>query len=631
MCTDDILEEDYSDRENDLISETCDLIDRLVNVSSDHYAWDCPAMLANVVEFDAAVSRIRDLSERRWPGADEDHVPTVYNTVTKSKTVSICDYNAAGSIGHGGFGQVFSAKVACAPSAGKRKGFLSSLCQISDNHVTFDVAVKLVIPDPRDPSTDALNEIAISRGIYGGRSPLDVSAGSPSGLRPPLSRVLPVMHVDINPRTSHARLVFPLGASDLSRALRFAGRHLSPHTKKRWCAELVSAVAEIHAHGVVHGDIKPKNIIVFPAKHATASRLREAIRAIMALRAKATTAFGRVVSSRAVAAALDFTTLYVADFGLATFATSETRGVVATNTSYPYTAEYRPLEVWNNHRWSYSADIWALGCTIFELTFGKPLFAEKHVPTPGRGDYAAHHARRQAYVAAQEDFAKQYDLFSENNFYLNNLPLSSYGTVKCAMSPEEWGDCEPYELRNFIASMLQLSPNSRLYAIDLLEHPYVADETASKARLASSPRIPSLEAIPIWKQALESELTVIEAPAWITSVHTLCAYDYYISGAVPQREMLRVACARVAPTDHLVRGLGEWLLSREIELHHKSRSIRIRKFDIYSLAAACCSIAAKVLSRQATISTLSSVSARDERAICEQLGFNLFPFKYETR
>jgi serine/threonine protein kinase len=84
------------------------------------------------------------------------------------------------------------------------------------------------------------------------------------------------------------------------------------------------ALAHIHGLNIIHGDIKPQNILIHDGK------------------------------------------IKLCDFNLSSIDNNQLRGDV-------YTSSYRPLEVIFS-TYNKKSDIWALGCTMWELYFNKPLF-----------------------------------------------------------------------------------------------------------------------------------------------------------------------------------------------------------------------------------------------------------------
>lgn len=101
----------------------------------------------------------------------------------------------------------------------------------------------------------------------------------------------------------------------------------SSSTLRKWVFSLLMAVNYLHNHKLIHGDIKASNILYFSDDE-----------------------------------------IRLTDFGL-------TRPYCfRSRFAKPCSPTHRPLEVWRGLDWDYSVDIWAAGCTIFELAFGYSLF-----------------------------------------------------------------------------------------------------------------------------------------------------------------------------------------------------------------------------------------------------------------
>jgi len=103
-------------------------------------------------------------------------------------------------------------------------------------------------------------------------------------------------------------------------------------------AQILSALAELHDHGIVHRDVKPENVILEPGSRGT-----EVVKLI--------------------------------DFGIAETKTGERRaagGVVGT-------PAYVSPEVIRGGEADHQADLYAAGSMLFELVTGKPLFEADNV------------------------------------------------------------------------------------------------------------------------------------------------------------------------------------------------------------------------------------------------------------
>lgn len=101
-------------------------------------------------------------------------------------------------------------------------------------------------------------------------------------------------------------------------------KSISPDELKKWLYSLLQAVNCLHQQGIVHGDIKASNAFLYPNGNVK-----------------------------------------LGDFTLSTRTFVNRR---------MYTFTHRPPENWSKEKYDLSSDIWALGCTFFELAFGKYIF-----------------------------------------------------------------------------------------------------------------------------------------------------------------------------------------------------------------------------------------------------------------
>lgn len=107
---------------------------------------------------------------------------------------------------------------------------------------------------------------------------------------------------------------------------------LSCSLLKRWTKQLTSALCCLHREDIIHGDIKPHNILVFRDGN-----------------------------------------IKLCDFSLSIYKLEE-------NDSYTHnmgTPVYTPYEIINGLTWGTSIDIWSLGCTLYEMSCGKILIEVK--------------------------------------------------------------------------------------------------------------------------------------------------------------------------------------------------------------------------------------------------------------
>jgi serine/threonine protein kinase len=98
----------------------------------------------------------------------------------------------------------------------------------------------------------------------------------------------------------------------------------------KWICDIAQGLNCLHRYDIIHGDLKSSNILIY--------------------------AGGRVK---------------ISDFTLSTDKKWK-------NNYKPCTPTHRPLEVWLGHKWSEKVDIWAFGCTVFEIVYGSTLFVNQN-------------------------------------------------------------------------------------------------------------------------------------------------------------------------------------------------------------------------------------------------------------
>ena len=122
-------------------------------------------------------------------------------------------------------------------------------------------------------------------------------------------------------------IVQELAISDLS--VYRSKNQLDQNTMILWTHSIIQGLACLHRYDIIHGDLKASNILVYSNNN-----------------------------------------IKITDFTLST-------NRKWSNNYRPCTQTHRPLEVWMGEKWNESVDIWALGCTIFELVYGKSLFVKQ--------------------------------------------------------------------------------------------------------------------------------------------------------------------------------------------------------------------------------------------------------------
>ncbi len=217
---------------------------------------------------------------------------------------------------------------------------------------------------------------------------------------------------------------------DLGHLVRKKQQPPPPHLLRQWTFALAQAVACLHQQGIVHADIKASNILLFDYETNGVP------------------------------------TIKLADFNLAqkVWKTLEFGDAISTLNFRACTCTHRPLEVWLGHDWDFSVDIWALGCTLFEVAYGSYIF-----PYQGWEDDVPKHLLKDRFIACLDDFAKKGPDGPQKvpfNYKRSNTSYLSFQIPSSFNNPD-------YALFNqLILSMLRFDPAERPKITTILEHPY---------------------------------------------------------------------------------------------------------------------------------------------------------------
>ena len=168
---------------------------------------------------------------------------------------------------------------------------------------------------------------------------------------------------------------------------------------KKWFNSLIQGVSHLHYRRLIHGDIKGTNVLIVDDD------------------------------------------VKLADFGMVTLILENNYQTFPNNVKM-YTVTHRPPEVWKGNVWGFSADIWALGCTFFEILYGHSLFPVQESD--------------QAYINC-----------------LNQWSTGSY------TFPPKWNTPENQVLNELILKMLNPNPNKRPSIFELVNYSFEKPTTLS--------------------------------------------------------------------------------------------------------------------------------------------------------
>jgi len=189
--------------------------------------------------------------------------------------------------------------------------------------------------------------------------------------------------------------------------------------------QLASALAHAHDRGVIHGDLKPRNVIVTPQGDAK-----------------------------------------ILDFGLA-----RTAGTQFMMTPYVVTRYYRAPEVILGMGYHENVDIWSVGCIMGEMIRGAVLF-------PGTDHIDQWNKIIEQLGTPSADFMRRLQPTVRN--YVENRPrYSGYSFEKLfpdllfPADSSEHSKLKASQARDLLSRMLVVDPERRISVDDALTHAYI--------------------------------------------------------------------------------------------------------------------------------------------------------------
>lgn len=380
------------------------------------------------------------------------------------------------------------------------------------------IYVKRIKPPNKVKSGASLTEIAIMRTVF-----------SSHKLRN--TNLMPALACEIT-KGSEMHIAIPKGISDASFIVRKSKICLSDNVLKKWCFDAIKTITILHnSLNIIHGDVKPGNFIVFP-NNIQIGEIDFFCQKILQ----------SIKNNTLSSLELENTSLILTDFGLSVFS-DENNFSIDTEKIIPYTQVYRPPEFWsraNIPKIHKSADIWALGCSLYEFATGEILFSSIY--------------NKDCDVALN----------------LQKTILQNY-TKKIP----DW-------LQPIISSCLKQVPNERATINNILQQFYFFNTPIYCVTTITKPNI-----------LLENK-----------EIEELCK------------------------NDKIVENLAKWIFSQHIKIKENSKSKRIKNMNLKQYNMIVCSIAAKVVKRCGSFRQEDFMCyGQDERIICSELNFKLFPFE----
>ncbi|KAL9657319.1 hypothetical protein ABK040_011539 [Willaertia magna] len=170
---------------------------------------------------------------------------------------------------------------------------------------------------------------------------------------------------------------------------------------------------------------------------------------------------------------LDNIRVKIADFGNACFLDKKISNEIQTR-------QYRSPEVIVGAKYSFSADIWSAACMAFELATGEFLFDPKQGKT---------YSRDEDHLALMSELLGEIPLdlirrgnkgskyFTMKGEFLHIKKLKPCSLYELLLNKYQFSEYGAKEFSEFLLPMLEIMPEKRMSARDLLNHPFLKDTT----------------------------------------------------------------------------------------------------------------------------------------------------------
>jgi serine/threonine protein kinase len=253
-----------------------------------------------------------------------------------------------------------------------------------------------------------------------------------------------------------------LAQSDLCKRTRKQNQKeaVSPDLLRYWCYSLVQAVACLHQQNIIHGDIKANNIFLFDKNQV---KLGDFSLSIQVPKSKKSSNKGECQSL-----------------------SSDDQYKTLTLPSFHHrvcTYSHRPPECWFRKGWNFPLDIWALGCTFFEMAYGRLLF-----PSQGKiQDKASKNLVYKRAVNCLLDWIQRGPKSAPPPRWIKAFRMHLNVDYRKASLPSRFHHPEYLAFNTLLLKMLRIDPLKRPTIQDILKDPYFEGLYAIPYKIQSVP------------------------------------------------------------------------------------------------------------------------------------------------
>lgn len=246
--------------------------------------------------------------------------------------------------------------------------------------------------------------------------------------------------VDIVVENKYMYIVQELAAMDLRKKCR---TNISISKLRKMVRGICEGLSFLHSLDIVHADIKPGNILL---SEDDVPR--------------------------------------ITDFSLSVIEGSRPK------THTVCTPAYRPIEDILDKSWGKPLDIWSLGCTVYSMAYGEPLFPYQGDDISNRHDREAKKLINERFVDSILDWAKNCpggpQPLPSNLVHRMQNPKTTFKKFRLN---KKWYNSNMGEINDLLLRMLAVDPARRIKIEDILAHPFIRRREKINRGVIVNPKI----------------------------------------------------------------------------------------------------------------------------------------------